>query len=343
MARANSSGRYGPGDAPAVSTLALVEGLERMGLSLDALKELDLPSRPVPSDAVVPVDTWRTIVSAALDASSDPALAVSVGLAVPFGGMGVVDYLVASSADVRSGMRSLVHHFAALAAVIRLELVEADDGGGWLYFRPATGLEVDEVLQFGLEFSFGVTVSRFRAMSVPAVKFARVALTRARHPAFTERLGLPVVFQAESIGLEASRADLDSVLSTADPRLHDTLLTVMNDLNLGGRNAPLETAVRARLRDLLTQGHVDGGAVARALGISERTLGRRLADVGTTFRDVLDNFRAEESERMLLAGEESLAEIAATLGYNDQSAWTKAFRRWRGKTPAAWLKSVTEA
>ncbi|MEL7369843.1 MAG: helix-turn-helix transcriptional regulator, partial [Myxococcota bacterium] len=148
---------------------------------------------------------------------------------------------------------------------------------------------------------------------------------------------------AKSIAIAADAAHMAMPFSSADPRLHTMLQMVARDLQLGADRTPFESAVRARLRDLLMQKRTDACSVARAMGVSERTLGRRLAETGTTFRDVLDRFRAEQSERLLLDGALSLAEIADALGYNDQSAWTKAFRRWRGQTPATWLKDALEA
>ena len=323
---------------PVVTVLSLLAGLEQVGIRREDLPPLALPEQPETSDAVVPLEMWRELAGAASVLSGDPALAIHVGLSVPMGRMGIIDYLAGSSADVRSGLTSLADHFAAVSTAIWLDLVEAEDGSGWLYIRPVASFEADPGILFGLEFALGVITSRFRKLSASPLQFGRVGLTRAEDPAFERRMGLPVTFEMQSIGLYADRAALDTRLTSSNPGLHATLKQVASDLQLGDRQPALTLAVRARLRDLLVRGCADASTVARSMGVSERTLSRRLAELGTTFRDVLDSFRAEESERLLLAGDRSMAEISAALGYNDQSAWTKAFRRWNGLTPKSWLK-----
>jgi AraC-like DNA-binding protein len=73
--------------------------------------------------------------------------------------------------------------------------------------------------------------------------------------------------------------------------------------------------------------------------MSERTLHRRLREAGSTFRDVLDRFREAESERLLGAGRLALAEVALRVGFSDQSAWNRAFMRWKGMAPTEWVAS----
>ena len=325
---------------PVVSLLAFMEGLRRLGVDVGSPEAFNIPQSPRANDATVAADRWTAVTEAAMAISADPALPLAAGQAVPFGGMGVVDYLSASSVDVRSGLISLTEHLAALASGFYLEMIDEPDGHVWLYFKPVGPPDRSRELIMALEFALGVVSHRFQALTQPSIQYECVALTRRTPEArFEALLGVKPQWAAESVGLRLSADALAMPLTTADGRLHETLRKVAEELDLGDRRPALEIAVRARLRDQLRQGRVDGASVARALGISERTMRRRLAELGTTFRDVLESFRAAESERMLLAGNRSLAEIAQLLGYNDQSAWTKAFRRAHGQTPAVWVKN----
>ena len=74
--------------------------------------------------------------------------------------------------------------------------------------------------------------------------------------------------------------------------------------------------------------------VARRLGTSSRSLGRRLAEEGTSFKELLDELRRELARRYLEQGVHRPKSIAALLGYKDLSAFHHAFRRWTGTTPA---------
>ena len=108
----------------------------------------------------------------------------------------------------------------------------------------------------------------------------------------------------------------------------------------------LESALRARLRGSLSQGQATPHRtaphrtaphrMATLLGVSERTLQRRLAEDGRSFTDVLEEFRREESARLLCDRKLALTEIATRLGYAEQTSFTRAFRRWTGSTPGAW-------
>ncbi len=76
--------------------------------------------------------------------------------------------------------------------------------------------------------------------------------------------------------------------------------------------------------------------IAKAEGISERTLARRIADLGITFQQVADEIRAELAVEMLSAGTSSIAGIAQTLGFSHSSSFARAFRDWYGCTPTQW-------
>ncbi|WP_115514853.1 MULTISPECIES: helix-turn-helix domain-containing protein [Xanthomonas] len=71
------------------------------------------------------------------------------------------------------------------------------------------------------------------------------------------------------------------------------------------------------------------------LGVSSRTLRRRLHEEGTTFQQTLDKVRAALAEHYLRKTMMSSAEIALLLGFEDTNAFVRAFRVWTGKTPQA--------
>jgi AraC-like DNA-binding protein len=80
----------------------------------------------------------------------------------------------------------------------------------------------------------------------------------------------------------------------------------------------------------------DQAAVARKLGLSARTLQRRLAEAGTSFQDVLDEVRAGAARRLLRDPALAVSEVAFSLGYAELSSFYRAFRRWTGQTPIDW-------
>jgi AraC-like DNA-binding protein len=74
-------------------------------------------------------------------------------------------------------------------------------------------------------------------------------------------------------------------------------------------------------------------AIARALGTSARSLQRRLAVAGVSYRQLVDVARKDAAERYLSDSCLSISEIAYLLGYSEAAAFNRAFRRWRRERP----------
>lgn len=79
--------------------------------------------------------------------------------------------------------------------------------------------------------------------------------------------------------------------------------------------------------------------VARTLHVSVRTIQRRRAPAGTSFRDLTDATRCGLAEGYLLDPGVSIAEVSLLLGFSDQTSFTRAFRRWNGSSPGAWRRA----
>lgn len=94
--------------------------------------------------------------------------------------------------------------------------------------------------------------------------------------------------------------------------------------------------VTAAIIQRLAHGQVRVATVAEELGLSARTLQRKLADAGSSFQQVLDEARFALARDYLRQPGLSLVDIAFLLGYQEQSAFTHAFRDWSGVNPGAW-------
>ena len=93
-------------------------------------------------------------------------------------------------------------------------------------------------------------------------------------------------------------------------------------------------AVRESLKRLLPSGIFELPAVARDLGTSPRQIQRELAAEGTSFKEVVRDFRRELALHYLALARYSPKEVTLLLGYSDPAAFHRAFRRWTGETPA---------
>ena len=90
----------------------------------------------------------------------------------------------------------------------------------------------------------------------------------------------------------------------------------------------------------LHQGPVARDRVARELGVSERTLHRRLKDEGMTYAEVYDGVRDRMAREYLKTDRVTVAEVAFLLGFSESSAFVRAFRRWTGFSPSDFRQSL---
>ena len=93
------------------------------------------------------------------------------------------------------------------------------------------------------------------------------------------------------------------------------------------------SAVENAIATLLPHGKAQATEIARRLGVSQRTLARRLLAEGVTFSEVLESLKSHLAQRYLADSSLSISQIAWLLGYQEVSAFTHAFKRWTGRTP----------
>ena len=100
------------------------------------------------------------------------------------------------------------------------------------------------------------------------------------------------------------------------------------------RETPFRREVEAKLAPLLPGGAAGIDAVARTMGVSRQTLYRRLKEEGFTFEHVLDDLRRRLATRYI--GREGMSAKAAAyrLGFSDPAAFSRAFKRWTGRSPS---------
>ncbi len=149
-------------------------------------------------------------------------------------------------------------------------------------------------------------------------------------------VGTKVEFGAETDEFALSADALKLPLVHSDTYLNDILLKNCEAV-LADRRADLSslrTKVENAISSLLPHGRVSVKDVARSLGISERTLARKLSDEGLAFSEILQDLKRDLAIRYLDDRNLHISKIAWLLGYQEVSAFTHAFKRWTGKTPS---------
>lgn len=239
--------------------------------------------------------------------------------------------------DFRDGLARLAR-FKRLCTPERLSVVES--GGDctitveWLY---GTKTDAEPVLSLDLTFATLIELGRRGAgqpIAPRRVEFARSGPRSAHYDAYFRG---PVRYGAGRNALVLDGRDLDRPFPGHNAEMVSMLAPALGAaLDELDANANVSAQVVAVLKRSLASGRPDLAAIGRQLGMSERTLQRRINDEGRSFRDLLVEARQDVGRRLLTNGSMQLEEVACLLGYQDTSAFHRAFRQWEGVSPSRW-------
>jgi AraC-like DNA-binding protein len=146
-------------------------------------------------------------------------------------------------------------------------------------------------------------------------------------------------FNSQTSALVFNKGWLHHKIPSADPLLQRHLQQVADELHLK-QPKDFIFILQQQLRHSLANQQVSVVDIARQLGMHERTLHRRLKIHGTNFHQELEQTRYTISRQLLTETNESNTNIAITLGYSNVSAFSRAFKKWSGESPAKWRKKV---
>ncbi len=264
--------------------------------------------------------------------TGDPALALRIALATPPGAFGIVEYVCRSAPTLGDALRQWVRYLGILDDAVEVGLIdEGEHGALRVIVESEAPAPASHELCFALvvRHAQGMLDGRFRAAEVRFSHQARPELL-PRYRAFFDS---KVRFGAEHTELLIPRAVLDTRLSTADASLLAILLPAADQKRARSTSdPPLTDQVRRGLRAALRKGDAQLESIARGLGLTTRSLQRRLRDEGTSFQSMRDEMRRELADDYL-ARDLSVSEISFLLGFSEPSAFFRAFKRWTGVTP----------
>jgi AraC-like DNA-binding protein len=238
-----------------------------------------------------------------------------------------------------SNYRDGIARIARFKRLCTPERVRLEEGDGQLAIsrdspystEPEPGVLADVSFAFMLELGRKGTGHR---ITPKRVDFTRPGPTSELHHAF---FGCPIHFGADRNRLVLRSVDLDRPFSGHNPELLE-ILTPALTAALGESQAHSSVAeqVKVVVKRRLASGRPEVVDVAHDLGMSERTLQRRITGEGTTFRELLSEARQELGRQMLADPLVDVNEVACLLGYQDTTSFYRAFRDREGLTPGRW-------
>ncbi|VAW53673.1 Transcriptional regulator, AraC family [hydrothermal vent metagenome] len=149
-----------------------------------------------------------------------------------------------------------------------------------------------------------------------------------------------IEFDAEQSSLTLARADVDLLLPSANKQIalmHDEML--MKYL-IEIKQGDIVQQVKSIILENLPDGRVTDKLVASQLNLSERSMQRRLKEHQTTFRFLLENVREMVAKQYIKNPTNRMSDIAFLLGFSEQSAFSRAFKKWTGQSPVEYRNTL---
>ena len=143
-----------------------------------------------------------------------------------------------------------------------------------------------------------------------------------------------VEYKAESNGFRFPTSLLNRQLDLMPPVDSDHIKRLSRLMTEHNRRMPASERTRQKVFEGLSRGKVNQDHIATELGMSRRTLRRKLADEGESFQSILDECRMRAAAlEFKICRNQSLSEMALKLGYSEHSTFSRAFMRWAGIAP----------
>jgi AraC-like DNA-binding protein len=264
---------------------------------------------------------------------NDPLLGLHVATEMDVRRAGLLYYLAASSATVFQALDHLTRYSRTVIEAVAFELLQRTDETV-LTVLPMHPYEPRRQYR---EFISLVVVKVLRALTGRAFSPSRITFTHVQtsDARKVERLlGCPVEFAHSEDSWVFPERVMQFALASSDGQLLELLRAHADNLLAGKRTASrLQDVVERQVLTLLPGGSAHVAAVAQQIGMSTRSLTRRLAEEGATFREIVDRLRKQMALSYLADARLSLQQIAWLLGYSEIGAFNHAFKRWTGNAP----------
>jgi AraC-like DNA-binding protein len=282
-------------------------------------------------DAVLPLRTLHAFLEAAERAARDPFLGLHMAAAYPRGLYGIVEFIGRNCATLREALQRSVKYSALMTNRVQVTFLERDGVGTIEHRIPGEPLATG---RHSNEFFLSALVLLAREVTGVHVAPARVWFAHPAPGDIRELVALlgtrELRFGGGTNRLEVAEHVLALPIRGADP----ALLTVLDREATRSLERGFLDEVRAAVEQQLAAGPPTVDALADTLATSPRTLQRRLAEAGTSYRDVVETVRADLARSYVGSGELGVGDVAFRLGYGELSAFLRAFKRWTGMTPA---------
>lgn len=296
----------------------------RAGLDLAALED---------SDVRIPVQATARVWRLAVEETRDPCFGLEVARHITATTFQALGFAVLSSCTLREAFERNVRYFRFVSEAATMRLEDRGDVYRFAVRITASFPPADE----SIDAFFAVAVRLCRILTDRTFAPLHVELRRHRPTdptPFARCFRAPVTFSAAEDAMTFDKRVCDKRLAGAKPEVARVNDRVIGETLARLHQAQLTDRVRALLVERLPSGEPSQVEVARAIGWSSRALQRRLSAERTTYARLVDETRRELALAYVHETRYSLTEVAYLLGFATPGNFTRAFRRWTGRSPS---------
>ncbi|MEM9282644.1 MAG: AraC family transcriptional regulator ligand-binding domain-containing protein [Verrucomicrobiota bacterium] len=297
--------------------------------------ELMNPDSRIPDSAIVGL--WREL------SARFPERGISMEMAksVPLSTMGGLAHGAQFAENLGEAIDFIIENRSLLGDGLTLETIESNGEVTFIISHPLQCADGGGSFEVGL----GVFWRLFRDLAEPEIHLssAEVAYSprEGNREAFTEFFGAPVHFDQGRFALTMNADDLKAPVSQANADLFEFAKVHFEQVmqQIDHSRFPIELhQLHQAVIDNATSGEFDTGSAARRANMSVRSAQRLAAQFGSSLQVMIDSVREESAKEFLDDPKVSVDTVATLLGYSDDRAFRRAFKRWTGMTPTQYRR-----
>lgn len=317
--------------------------MEKLGVpprKLLAGTSLD-PKQVYNPEYLVSLEQYENLIANVVRLSNNPAIAFSLGELVSLNDFGIVGYAMVSARTLREALNISIKYTNSLVGrAIRIDAVnESPHGFDMVLSSPIKSIalyrfEMEELMVRGIKM-----VPELTGFEAVHTKVTFSYGEPSYRNLYEEHLKCPLEFNAPRTVISIRSPGLDTPIRTMDAEVFQACAqecrNVMKSLGDTG-------VLRAQLRQLFltAPGKLpDIKTASAALGVSVRSLIRKLGEYGQTYQEIKDEFRFDLARDYLSSGHMSPKQVAYSLGFSSPSVFSRAFKMWSGLTASDYVKA----
>jgi len=285
-------------------------------------------------DHRIELTKYHKLWELAIKETGNPALGLELGKQVNPGNIGVVGHIVINSDTVGEGLKQYVRLFQAVNDSIRAELIhDSNNDIATVNFHCEN---TDLYCASDMERTLALILFRIRAFVDPTIKLTQICFQHqqpAHIDAYQEIFNCPPLFGQSHCSVSFETKVLEQKPPERNPYVHTALVKQAENLVNKLFRRALSTKTKVIIGQQLKTGELDADAIANQLHMSRNTLYRKLKHEGYSLQELIEIVRKEKAIQLLEDNNCSLSEIAFMLGFSELSAFSRAFKRWTGKSP----------